>query len=69
MVGVEDDPVHEGLLPRICKDLFELSGELQAEDPSLICKVCGRAGPEIEPIAQNGVWGVIDDLQGYISPD
>eukprot|EP00668_Euglena_longa_P006428 GGOE01007659.1.p1 GENE.GGOE01007659.1~~GGOE01007659.1.p1 ORF type:complete len:890 (-),score=332.24 GGOE01007659.1:863-3484(-) len=39
MVGVEDDPVHEGLLPRICKDLFDLSGELQAEDPSLICKI------------------------------
>jgi WD40 repeat protein len=39
MVGVEDDPEHEGLLPRICKDLFELSGELQAEDPTLICKI------------------------------
>ena len=40
MVGVENDPDHEGLLPRICKELFDLSQELMAEDASLSIKVC-----------------------------
>lgn len=44
MLGTEDDPVHEGLLPRLCKELFELSQELMAEDPNLVVKVC-PAGP------------------------
>ena len=39
MVGVENDPVHEGLLPRICKDLFALGEELMAEDRSLNIKI------------------------------
>eukprot|EP00667_Euglena_gracilis_P024091 EG_transcript_27528 len=39
MLGTEDDPVHEGLLPRLCKELFELSQELMAEDPNLVVKI------------------------------
>jgi hypothetical protein len=39
MVGVENDPDHEGLLPRICKELFDLSQELMAEDASLSIKI------------------------------
>eukprot|EP00906_Rhabdomonas_costata_P027526 RCo039076 len=38
MLGA-DNPEHEGLLPRICKELFELCQELQAEDPTLIIKI------------------------------
>eukprot|EP00906_Rhabdomonas_costata_P029520 RCo041650 len=39
MLGVQDDPDHMGLLPRICQELFELSQELMSEDPSLIIKI------------------------------
>eukprot|EP00667_Euglena_gracilis_P006968 EG_transcript_7027 len=38
MVGVEDNREHEGLLPRICKEMFELGEQLMAGDNTLIIK-------------------------------
>lgn len=52
MLGVEDDPVHEGLLPRLCKELFELSQELMAEDPTLVMKA--------RTTAAQGGWGACE---------
>eukprot|EP00993_Chasmostoma_nieuportense_P000968 NODE_188_length_2767_cov_22.324621_g174_i0.p1 GENE.NODE_188_length_2767_cov_22.324621_g174_i0~~NODE_188_length_2767_cov_22.324621_g174_i0.p1 ORF type:complete len:858 (-),score=316.05 NODE_188_length_2767_cov_22.324621_g174_i0:193-2706(-) len=39
MLGAENNPEHEGLLPRICKEMFDLSQELMSEDPTLLIKI------------------------------